>query len=245
VTIQSKYESRCRNCGGAVHVGDDVEWTKGTKGVVHTRCPDSPEPAPARTTFTKVGDEWGVRIEGFEAASGDEVTVFKRSGGTRDVVLDQLQSTEPGVQVWTTRSKRTNAVGQGSDVRVTEPGVYELGDGRIYVVKPNREKTRLYAKRLVETTSDRVNEDGGHVKIDFEYEPRAIFDIAPEDKMPLERAKELTIRYGHCIVCGKALKVAESVERGIGPICIRSFRAPAGVIDGSKTVHTPAENQYL
>lgn len=101
-------------------------------------------------------------------------------------------------------------------------GVYEV-DGVIYIVKPNRDKTRLYAKRLVEINAERATEAGTRVEIEFEYEAGAMKKIKPEHKMPLEKAKELTIRYGRCIVCGRTLKAAESVERGIGPICIKSF----------------------
>ena len=103
-------------------------------------------------------------------------------------------------------------------------GVYELPNGEIYVVKPNRAKTRVYAMKLVESPSERLTETGTHVKFDFVYEKGAIYKIKPEYKMDIERAKELMIRYGRCIVCGRRLKVAESVERGIGPICIKYFK---------------------
>ncbi len=106
-------------------------------------------------------------------------------------------------------------------------GVYELPTGEIYLVKPNEEKTRMYAKRMVETVSDRLTETDKHVKIDFKYEAGAIYKLKPEFKMTLERGKELMIRYGRCIACGHRLKVAESVERGIGPVCIKYFRTQA------------------
>jgi len=107
---------------------------------------------------------------------------------------------------------------------VQTPGVFELPTGEIYVVKPNRAKTRLYAKRLVETSSDRVTVPGEHVQFDFEYERGAIYRIREEDRMSIERAKYFMVRYGKCIVCGRRLKVAKSVERGIGPVCIKYFR---------------------
>jgi Family of unknown function (DUF6011) len=109
---------------------------------------------------------------------------------------------------------------------VTEAGVYETPSGDIFVVKPNREGTRLYAKRLVEINAQRATEAGERVEIEFQYESGAIYGLKPEMKMDLERAKALTIRYGRCIVCGRRLKAAESVERGIGPVCIKSFRVP-------------------
>lgn len=105
-----------------------------------------------------------------------------------------------------------------------KPGVYELPTGEIYVVKFNRKGDRLYAKRLVEAPSERLTEQGARVDFDFKYEAGAVYTIRPEYQMELEKAKALMIRYGRCIVCGRRLKVAESVERGIGPVCITYFR---------------------
>lgn len=102
------------------------------------------------------------------------------------------------------------------------PGVYDV-DGHVYIVKANREKTRLYAKRLVEIAGERLTESDELVKIDFVYDPGAIFNVKPEQKMDFERAKALTIRYGRCINCGRHLTAGKSVERGIGPVCRKSF----------------------
>lgn len=103
-----------------------------------------------------------------------------------------------------------------------KPGVYDV-DGQVYVVKPNRAKTSMYAQRLVEIASERLNVNDDLVHIKFVHAPGAIFDIKPEHKMPLERAEALTIRYGRCIVCGRRLKAGKSVKQGIGPVCIKSF----------------------
>lgn len=102
------------------------------------------------------------------------------------------------------------------------PGVYDV-NGQVFVVKPNRAKTGLYAQRLVEIAGERLNVNNDLVNIEFVYAPGVIFDIKPEQKMPLEDAKVLTIRYGRCIVCGRHLKAGKSVEQGIGPVCIKSF----------------------
>lgn len=107
-------------------------------------------------------------------------------------------------------------------VQVTQAGVYEK-DGEVFIVKPTRDKARLYAKRLVEINGERATESGDRVQIEFEYAAGVVYKLSPSDKMPLEKAKALTIRYGRCIVCGRHLKAAESVERGIGPVCIKSF----------------------
>lgn len=102
------------------------------------------------------------------------------------------------------------------------PGVYEV-NGQVYIVKPNRAKTGLYAMRLVEIASERLNANDDLVNIEFVYAPGVIFDLKPKYKMPLERAEALTIRYGRCIVCNRRLKAGKSVKQGIGPVCIKSF----------------------
>lgn len=115
------------------------------------------------------------------------------------------------------------AAAQGKEVDPDlTPGVYDV-KGHVYVVKPNKEKTRLYAKRLVEIASDRLNANGDMVQIEFVYEAGAIFDIKPEHKMSYDDAKILTIRYGRCIVCGRVLSAGKSVEQGIGPVCRKLF----------------------
>lgn len=103
-----------------------------------------------------------------------------------------------------------------------EPGIYEVDDV-IYVVKRNREGTRSYAKRLVET-ADRLTEAGTVVEFDYEYERGAIFKIQAEHRVSLARAEELAIRYGQCLDCGRGLKAAKSVKSGIGPVCAKKYR---------------------
>jgi hypothetical protein len=115
---------------------------------------------------------------------------------------------------------------RGGALSIDRPGVFEKGDA-IYVVKQNRAKTRMYAKRLTElrdAQGDRLTDAGGHVRFDFEYAAGAIYDLSEQDRMPESRAKDLHVRYGRCLNCGRTLKVAESLERGVGPVCAKSFR---------------------
>lgn len=125
------------------------------------------------------------------------------------------------------RARTTAAIAQASATTPDEaltPGMYKI-DGVVYQVRPNQEKTRLYAKRLVEINTDRITEDDQIVQVEFEYERGAVFRIKPTDRMGLEEGKALCIRYGKCICCGRVLKAAKSVERGIGPVCIKYFAA--------------------
>lgn len=133
------------------------------------------------------------------------------------------------IKTWTFEKGWTQTTVASNPIESLTIGVYEIPTtGEIYVVKPNQEKTRLYAKKLVEAPSERVTETGKHVDFDFVYEKGAIYKLRPEFKMTLERGKELMIRYGRCIVCGRTLKKAESVERGIGPVCIKFFQRQTG-----------------
>jgi len=122
---------------------------------------------------------------------------------------------------------RPNGGNRDRTVRVTDPGMYRH-DGVVFVVKPNRDRTGLYANRLVEIGGTRVTDAGTFVNVDFQYDRGAIFDIDPADRMPFEEAKALTIRYGRCVVCGRFLKAGESVERGIGPVCRKRFPDAGG-----------------
>lgn len=97
-------------------------------------------------------------------------------------------------------------------------GMYESKEG-IFLVQPNKTGTRMYAKKLTRISTGRVTVPGERVDFEFLYEPGACGRLLPSDKMPYERARELTIRYGRCIACGRVLRAADSVERGIGPKC--------------------------
>jgi hypothetical protein len=138
----------------------------------------------------------------------DEARQGKITRGAASELIDDLKA----VKRISTESRSGNGV-----VTVTEPGVYRKGDD-VFIVKPNKDKTRLYCKRLVES-APRLTERGEVVDFEAVYAPGAIYDLTPEHKMGLVEAEELTARYGRCIVCGRHLKAAESVARGIGPVC--------------------------
>ena len=54
----------------------------------------------------------------------------------------------------------------------------------------------------------------------WDYAAGAIRHLRPEHRMSVERAVELSLRIGRCIRCGALLTAEQSVERGIGPVCI-------------------------
>lgn len=79
-------------------------------------------------------------------------------------------------------------------------------DGGIWKVQWNRERTRLYAKRL----------DG----TDWVYVPGGLPLVAARGvPLTLAEAEAYGKLYGICAVCGATLTNEQSIERGIGPIC--------------------------
>jgi hypothetical protein len=116
--------------------------------------------------------------------------------------------------------------GQGN---VVGPGVY-LRNGELFVVKLNRRKTGVFARRVVEITNSarRVNEDGDRVRVDLVYAPNALATLRPADRLSLEAARPYLVKFSNCVVCGAPLRDAVSVLDSIGPVCRRMFEpAPA------------------
>ena len=103
-------------------------------------------------------------------------------------------------------------------------GAFKLPNGDIFIVKPSKtNKGHFYAKKLVIAPSQRLTKGGAVVDFDFEYAPGAIYQLTEADRMKPEEATALMIKYGRCIMCGRPLKVAQSVERGMGKVCWGKF----------------------
>jgi predicted RNA-binding Zn-ribbon protein involved in translation (DUF1610 family) len=100
-------------------------------------------------------------------------------------------------------------------------GVYRK-DGKIFVVKPNKEKTRCYAKEIV-ASPPRMTEHGEQVDFETVYRAGVIYQLTEADKWPLKEAAAFLTQYARCIVCGRHLKAAQSVRNSIGPICAGYF----------------------
>jgi len=115
---------------------------------------------------------------------------------------------------------------QDKQVSVTM-GVFRKDD-RVYVVKPNREKTRVYAKEIV-ASQPRMTENGEVVDFEAVYRPGVIFDLTEADRLDLEDAKDWLTKFSKCIVCGRHLKAAKSVAGAIGPVCAKYFKGSSHV----------------
>lgn len=109
-----------------------------------------------------------------------------------------------------------------------EVGVYKvprLGeDFDIIKVQLTQDKLRRYAKKLVPINGWRRNEEGEKVKWKWVYEPGLILKVKPEYRMNEEDARQFGLKYAICARCGRGLSQADSVDRGIGPVCIKYFR---------------------
>jgi len=149
--ITSKFNGRCRKCGGVIKVGESCDWTRGA-GITHVgECPANEAP---KNVAVGVG-------------------VFRK-------------------------------------------------DGRVYVVKPNQEKTRFYAKEIVESPA-RMTESGLVVDFETVYRPGMVYDLAESDRWNLADARDFLTKFARCIVCGRHLKAAKSVSGAIGPVCAKYF----------------------
>lgn len=107
-----------------------------------------------------------------------------------------------------------------ADVSVTM-GVFKK-DGKIYVVKPNRAKTRVYAKEIVESPP-RMTESGEVVDFETCYAPGVVYTLTENDRWDIADASDFLTKYSRCIVCGHSLKAAKSVAAAIGPVCAKYF----------------------
>jgi hypothetical protein len=109
-------------------------------------------------------------------------------------------------------------------IDVENQGVYVMPDGSIVKVKANREKTRTYAMRWSVINGQRLNENDDRVHGEYVFEPGLVQQVAVEGrKMTLAEAKAFTLRFGICCRCGRHLKDATSVERALGPVCVKYF----------------------
>jgi Family of unknown function (DUF6011) len=160
-----------------------------------------------------------------------EQRTYPRYGATRDERIATLDDrlTRPAFDKFVVmnlidvlRTQSFDPVAAEENGQALKAGVYER-NGEIYVVKPNRKGTNLYAKKLVEINGKRLTEEDEVVTFELVYAPGAIRNLRAADLMPFVRAQELTIRYRRCLYCGRGLEAAESVERGIGPVCAKKF----------------------
>lgn len=103
-------------------------------------------------------------------------------------------------------------------------GVYLSPDtGEIFKIKENQAKTRKYAVAWTGWSGRRLTLTSDNSRGKWNYAPGVIATIQPGWKMTLEQAKAFILLFGVCVRCGRKLVAADSVERGIGPVCVNYF----------------------
>jgi len=99
------------------------------------------------------------------------------------------------------------AIKERANAPVEEGLYYKSGD--IFKVQRSQSSGRLYAKRLDGTS--------------FRYDPFGVKSLTADNLLTLEQAKAYGIQFGVCAICGRTLTDEQSIEQGIGPVCITKF----------------------
>jgi len=88
-------------------------------------------------------------------------------------------------------------------------GVYKRGDD-IYRVIKGRQSQNTYAQKLT------VDFNGAPTWV---YVGAMVFELKVEELISPEVAAQMGRTVGYCVICGRYLTDAESVAKGIGPVC--------------------------
>lgn len=90
-------------------------------------------------------------------------------------------------------------------------GVYRRSaDGVMFRVQTSRESNNRYAKLLLPS--------GG-----WGYEKGAIYTLKADERLSVAELSAWGLSTGVCAICGKLLSTAESIARGIGPVCASRY----------------------
>jgi hypothetical protein len=92
------------------------------------------------------------------------------------------------------------------------PGYY-LAGGRVVRVQANQANTATYAKVLIIKDGQR--------KGTWTYTPGLAATLATATPLTVEQAAAMGHATGVCVICAAELTDPKSIERGIGPVCIK------------------------
>lgn len=119
-------------------------------------------------------------------------------------------SKRDGSRLIETLIRHSNDSYEAPIVREKAPvGVYKRGDD-IYRVIKGRQSSNTYAQKLATDPS------GQPV---WDYAGGMIFELKVEELISPEVAAQMGRSVGYCVICGRFLTDAESVAKGIGPVC--------------------------
>lgn len=95
--------------------------------------------------------------------------------------------------------------------QLVSEGIYRRSsDGAMFRVQTSQDSDRRYARLLLPT--------GG-----WGYEKGAIYTLKQDERLTLAELEAWGISTGVCAICGRLLSTAESVARGIGPVCASRY----------------------
>ena len=235
--IVAKYPSVCKHCQRPINVGDVILWSAG-QPAVHPGCAQThldvapggvyaaPVPAEGERLYTCT--KRGCRNQGILWVSATPAASRLATG--RPIlcpVCGDCAVLKPASTIAPAPAPAAQSPAPVAEIvrlEVEDAGVYVLPDGTIVKVQANKEKTRVYAKKWIVISGERLTEADTREHGEYEYAPGLLPQVEREGvRMTLEQAKAFTLRFGICARCGRHLKAAESVERGIGPVCWKWF----------------------
>ena len=212
MTITAKFASICPKCSVSIIAGDRVNWTPGSMAT-HVVCP----------AIRNEGDCEHPVFHKWDCKCARRQPVARPQDDPEyDMYLSEqeMDRDDASYMAWLA----FQASKPVARLAVEEAGVYVMPNGDIVKVQANSDKSRTYAKRWVVINGERLNENDDHVRGEYVYEQGLVQQVAQFGrKMTLDEAKAFILRYGQCARCSRKLKAALSVERGIGPICVRYF----------------------
>lgn len=101
---------------------------------------------------------------------------------------------------------------------VTVPDGIHYTDGTVYRIRTSKSGNQ-YAERLLTQIEREANEGKAWV-----YEGRKpLAGLSSDTVLTFQQAKAYGKMYGICADCGKLLTNPDSVEAGIGPVCIKKW----------------------
>lgn len=171
-----------------------------------------PAPTDKQLAFVKVLAE-KVGQQRYESVLLDQFSVVSAEDlGRRDVssLIDSLKSAADAGRSAERQQKNERRVVQEAVAAASglDAGMYSR-NGTPFRVYPARNGGHLLAQSMI---------DGKWV-----YMGAASRFVTADMKMSLEEAREYGLQTGVCICCARVLTDPESVERGIGPVCLRKY----------------------
>lgn len=67
-----------------------------------------------------------------------------------------------------------------------------------------------------------MTESGDEIPFELDYRKGFVYNLTQADRMSNADAEQLMVLYRRCL-CGRALKAADSVRRGMGPVCAKRY----------------------